>query len=182
MIFGYARVSTNEQDHALQLDALNKAGVDEVITDTMTGSKKDRPGLTRLLDKAREGDTVVIWRFDRLARSTVDLLGLVDDLQKRGIHLRSLHEGIDTSGATGRFFLTMFGALGEFERNLMIERVNAGIESAKAKGRVGGRPKSMTPEQIKMARDLVDAGHNKTDIAEQMGVSRATLYRNLETA
>ncbi|MGL4755328.1 MAG: recombinase family protein [Aeromonadaceae bacterium] len=182
MIFGYARVSTNEQDHALQLDALNKRGVDEVITDTMTGFKKDRPGLNRLLDKAREGDTIVIWRFDRLARSTVDLLGLVDDLQKRGIHLESLHEGISTTGATGRLMLTMFGALAEFERALMIERVNAGIESAKAKGRVGGRPKSLTPEQIKMARDLVDAGHPKAEVAATLGVSRATLYRNLETA
>lgn len=182
MKFGYARVSTADQNNQLQLDALEKHGVDEVITDTMTGSKKDRPGLNRLLDKAREGDTIVIWRFDRLARSTIDLLTLVDDLQKRGIHLESLHEGLSTAGATGRLMLTMFGALAEFERALMMERVAAGVEAAKAKGRTGGRPKSMTPEQIKMARDLVDAGHNKTEIATQMGVSRATLYRNLETA
>lgn len=181
MIFGYARVSTADQNHQLQLDALEKRGVDEVITDTMTGSKKDRPGLNRLLDKAREGDTIVIWRFDRLARSTIDLLTLVDDLQKRGIHLESLHEGLSTAGATGRLMLTMFGALAEFERALMMERVAAGVEAAKAKGRTGGRPKSMTTEQISMARALVNAGHGKADIAAQMGVSRATLYRNLET-
>lgn len=182
MIFGYARVSTDQQDHQLQLDALNKHGVDEIITDTMTGSKKDRPGLTRLLDKAREGDTIVIWRFDRLARSTVDLLNLVDDLQKRGIHLNSIHDGITTEGATGRFFLTMIGALGELERNLMIERVNAGVEAAKAQGRVGGRPKSLTEEQRRMARALVADGYSKTTIAEMLNVSRATLYRALETA
>ncbi|MGL5215842.1 MAG: recombinase family protein [Aeromonas hydrophila] len=182
MIFGYARVSTDQQDHQLQLDALNRHGVDEIITDTMTGTKKDRPGLTRLLDKAREGDTIVIWRFDRLARSTVDLLNLVDEFQKRGIHLNSLHEGISTTGATGRFFLTMIGALGELERNLLVERTRAGLEAAKAQGRVGGRPKSLNEEQRAMARSLITAGHGKTQVAEMMGVSRATLYRALETA
>ncbi|APU00784.1 DNA-invertase [Aeromonas phage Asp37] len=182
MIFGYARVSTNDQDHQLQLDALNKHGVDEVLTDTMTGSKRDRPGLNRLLDKAREGDTIVIWRFDRLARSTIDLLNLVEELTKKGIHLVSLHEGISTTGATGKLMLTMFGALAEFERNLLIERTMAGIESAKAQGRVGGRPKSLTTEQIAMAKDLVAAGYGKAEVASQMGVSRATLYRNLEKA
>lgn len=179
MIFGYARVSTDQQDHQLQLDALNGYGVDEIITDTMTGTKKDRPGLSRLLDKAREGDTIIIWRFDRLARSVIDLIQLVDDLQKRGIHLKSLHEDISTAGATGKFTLTMFGALAEFERNLLVERTKAGIEAAKAKGRVGGRPKSMTDEQIKMAKDLIAANHGKTQVAEMMGVSRATLYRAL---
>lgn len=181
MIFGYARVSTADQNHQLQLDALDRRGVDEVITDTMTGSKKDRPGLNRLLDKARAGDTIVIWRFDRLARSTIDLLNLVDDLTKRGIHLESLHEGLSTAGATGRLMLTMFGALAEFERALMMERVAAGVEAAKAKGKTGGRPKSLTPDQIRMARDLVNAGHSKSAVAENLGVSRATLYRNLET-
>lgn len=182
MIFGYARVSTDQQDHQLQLDALTKAGAEEIITDTMTGSKKERPGLYRLLDKCREGDTIIIWRFDRLARSTVDLLQMVDSLQKRGIHLTSLHEGISTTGATGRFFLTMFGALAEFERNLMIERVRAGVESAKAKGRIGGRPLSLTDEQRAMARALIEAGHSKTEIAGMLNVSRATLYRAMEKA
>lgn len=179
MIFGYARVSTSEQDHLLQLNALNSVGVDEIITDTMTGTKKDRPGLNRLLDKAREGDTIVIWRFDRLARSTVDLLSMVEELNKRGVILRSLHEDISTGGATGKFVLTMFGALAEFERNLLVERTMAGLEAARSEGRVGGRPRALTPEQAAMARALVDANISKTEIAKQLGISKATLYREL---
>lgn len=182
MIFGYARVSTNDQDHALQLDALNKHGVDEIITDTMTGTKRDRPGLDRLLDKAREGDQVVVWRLDRLARSTVDLLALVETFKQRGIGIKSLHEDISTTGASGKLVLTMFAAIAEFEAALLKERTMAGLAAAKAKGRVGGRPKSMTPEQIAMASDLVKAGHPKSEVAAMMQVSRATLYRNLETA
>lgn len=179
MIFGYARVSTSQQDHALQLDALKAAGVDEVITDTMTGTKTDRPGLDRLLDKAREGDTVVVWRLDRLARSMTNLLALVDTLQRRGVHLRSLHEEINTSTANGRLLLQFFGMMAEFEASLLKERTIAGLAAAKEQGRVGGRPRVMSDEQIAMASSLIAAGHNKTNVAKQLGVSRATLYRNL---
>jgi DNA invertase Pin-like site-specific DNA recombinase len=181
MIFGYARVSTAEQDNAMQMTALNNAGVDEIISDKMSGTKKDRPGLERLLDKAREGDVIVVWRLDRLGRSMSNLLELVALLSERNITLKSLHENIDFSTANGRLQLHLFMMLAEFERSLLQERVMAGLAQAKAEGRVGGRPKSMTEEQLAMAKALVEAGHSKGEIAKQMNISRSTLYRNLET-
>lgn len=180
MIFGYARVSTHEQDHSLQLDALKAAGVEEVITDTISGTTKSRPGLERLLDKIREGDTIVVWRLDRLARSLSNLLELVDTLAKKGVAIRSLHEDINTGTANGRLILQIFGALGEFEAALVKERTMAGLEAARAQGRKGGRKKSLTPEQVRMAKVLIADGVPKTQVADQMNVSRATLYRNLE--
>lgn len=180
MIFGYARVSTYEQDHTLQLDALHKAGVEEVITDTMSGTKRDRPGLTRLLDKVREGDVIVVWRLDRLARSLSNLLELVDTLNKKGVSLRSLHEEINTASANGRLILHIFGALGEFEASLVKERTTAALIAARERGRKGGRKPALTEEQRRMARAMIKDGIPKSDVAKHFGISRAALYRNLE--
>lgn len=180
MIFGYARVSTHEQDHALQLDALHKAGVEEVVTDTISGTKRERPGLDRLLDKVRAGDSIVVWRLDRLARSLTNLLELVDTLNKKGVSIRSLHEDINTASANGRLILHIFGALGEFEAALVKERTMAGLQAARAQGRKGGRKPSLNPEQRRMVRSLIKDGVPKTDICKQFGISRAALYRNLE--
>lgn len=178
MIFGYARVSTADQNHQLQLDALQAAGVDEVITDTISGGKKERPGLDRLLDKAREGDVIVVWRLDRLARSLSNLLQLVETLQARGIALKSLHEEINTASANGRLMLHLFGALGEFEKSLILERSAAGLASAKAEGRVGGRPPALSPEQQAMIRSLHRSGEIPAKaLWEQFGISRPTFYR-----
>lgn len=178
MIFGYARVSTVDQNHQLQIDALQAAGVDEIITDTISGGKKERPGLDRLLDKAREGDTVVVWRLDRLARSLSNLIQLVETLKGRGIGLRSLHEEINTNTANGRLMFHLFGALGEFEKSLILERTVAGLAAARADGRVGGRPPALNPEQSAMVRSLHGTGETSVRaLCEQFGISRMTLYR-----
>lgn len=179
MKLGYARISTSSQDHQLQVDALNAAGVDEIITDTISGSSKKREGLDRLLDKAREGDTIVVWRLDRLGRSLSHLIQLVEQLKARGIGFKSLQEEINTDTANGMFFFHMIGALATFERSLIVERTRAGLEAAKEQGRVGGRPAAMTPEQEKLVLALVEQGQNRAEICNSFDISRATLYRLL---
>ncbi|MGL5285916.1 MAG: recombinase family protein [Aeromonas sp.] len=180
MIFGYARVSTTQQDPTLQIDALTAVGVDEIITDQISGTRRERPGLDRLLDKAREGDVVVVWRLDRLARSMKDLLELVETLKTKGVGLRSLHEDINTTTANGMLILHIFAALAQFEAALLKERTLAGLQAARAQGRIGGRKPALTPEQVKMVRAMQSAGISKMEICRQMGVARATLYRHLE--
>lgn len=181
MIFGYARVSTDAQNHQLQLDALNSAKVDEIITDTISGSKKERPGLEKLLDKLRPGDTLVVWRFDRLGRSLSHLVSLVESFREKGVALRSLTEGIDTSGASGNLIFNLFASFAQFERELILERTKAGLEAAKAKGRVGGRPSSTTEEQKAMIRQLAATGEfSQKELAEQFDVSPITVYRILK--
>ncbi len=177
---GYARVSTHEQDEALQLDALQKAGADRIFVDRVSGSVQDRPGLTSALDCARHGDSLLVWRLDRLGRSLRHLIDVVRDLQGRGVALVSLTEQIDTSTPGGRLIFHVFGALAEFERDLIRERTLAGLAAARARGRTGGRPTVWTEDKISTARAMRASGdYDVTSIAKVLGVSRASVYRAL---
>ncbi|WP_432524209.1 recombinase family protein [Kineococcus sp. SYSU DK006] len=179
-LLGYARVSTTVQDPALQQDALRAAGCSYIWTDTASGALAARPALEEVLNYAREGDTLVVWRLDRLGRSLPHLLTLVDDLAARDVGLRSLREAIDTTTAAGRLVLSVFGALAEFERELIRERTRAGLDAAAARGRRGGRPSVMTPAKLTAARAMLAGGeHTVTAAAAAIGVSRASLYRAL---
>lgn len=177
MTFGYARVSTAAQDEALQLDALQQAGCDRVFTDHASGAASSRPALDELLGMARRGDTLVIWRLDRLGRSLRHLLEVVGGLEQRGVALRSLTESIDTSSPAGRLVFHTFGALAEFERDLIRERTRAGLEAARARGRVGGRPTVWTPEKREQAQRMLQDGKSISTVAKVLNVSRASLYR-----
>src|ERR1017187_1784158 len=178
---GYARVSTDDQDAALQVDALKNAGCLKVFTDKASGSLANRPQLDRMLDQLRPGDVVVVWRLGRLGRSLKNLISLVEDLADRGVGFRSLSESIDTTTANGKLFFSIMGALAEFERTLIRERTMAGLAAARARGRVGGRPPTMTPDKVKVARQMYDAKeHTVEAIAKTLGVSRKTIYRHLE--
>jgi DNA invertase Pin-like site-specific DNA recombinase len=179
-LLGYARVSTGEQDPSLQLDALNAAGCLKVFTDRASGALDRRPQLDRLLDQLRPGDTIVVWRLDRLGRSLKHLIQLIEDLGDRGVGFRSLTEGMDTTTSGGKLVFSIFGALAEFERSLIRERTMAGLAAARARGRVGGRPPVMTPEKVKVARHLYQARElTVEEIAKTIGVSRKTVYRHL---
>lgn len=179
-LLGYARVSTQDQDASLQLDALKGAGCVKVFTDKASGSLDRRPQLDRLLDQLRTGDTIVVWRLDRLGRSLKHLIQLIEDLAENGVGFRSLTEGMDTTTAGGKLIYSIFGALAEFERSLIRERTVAGLATARARGRVGGRPPVMTPEKIRVARQLYDAQElTVEEIAQTIGVSRKTVYRHL---
>src|SRR5271167_4819251 len=179
-LLGYARVSTEDQNASLQLDALKAAGCIKLFTDKASGSLDRRPQLDRLLDQLRPGDTVVVWRLDRLGRSLKHLIQLIEDLAEKGVGFRSLTEGMDTSTAGGKHIYSIFGALAEFERSLIRERTVAGLTAARARGRVGGRPPVMTPEKVKVARKLYDAQElTVEEIAKTIGVSRKTVYRHL---
>jgi DNA invertase Pin-like site-specific DNA recombinase len=179
-LLGYARVSTFEQDAALQLDALAAAGAGRVFTDTASGALDERPELARALDHARGGDALVVWRLDRLGRSLRHLVETVADLERRGVGFRSLSESIDTTTPGGKLVFHLFAALAEFERDLIRERTRAGLEAARARGRNGGRPSVLSGDKLRVARELYAAGeHTTAQIAELLGVSRATLYRHL---
>lgn len=179
-LLGYARVSTLEQDPALQHDALAAAQCVRVFTDRASGALDERVELARVLDHAREGDTVVVWRLDRLGRSLRHLVDTIAALERRGVGFRSLSESIDTTTPGGKLAFHIFAALAEFERDLIRERTRAGLEAARARGRNGGRPSVMTAEKLRVARELYDAReHTTAQIAEVLGVSRATLYRHL---
>lgn len=179
-LLGYARVSTQDQDASLQLDALKVAGCIKVFTDKASGSLDRRPQLDRLLDQLRPGDTIVVWRLDRLGRSLKHLIQLIEDLSEKGVGFRSLNEGMDTSTAGGKLIFSIFGALAEFERSIIRERTVAGLAAARARGRVGGRPSVMTPEKIRVARQLYEARElTVEEIAKTVGVSRKTVYRHL---
>lgn len=179
MTFGYARVSTSEQDEALQLDALTAAGVDRIFTDTASGSTSSRPALDELLGQLRTGDTVVVWRLDRLGRSLRHLIDLFAELESRGVEVRSLTESLDTSTPGGRLTFHLFAAMAQMERDLIRERTNAGLAAARARGRVGGRPTVMPPEKASTARQMKSAGADVSTIARVLGVSRASVYRAL---
>jgi DNA invertase Pin-like site-specific DNA recombinase len=178
MLVGYARVSTDDQDLALQLDALEAVGCARIYRDTVTGAKAERPGLASTLDHLREGDTLVVWRLDRLGRSLSQLIALMAQLEGRGVGFRSLTEQIDTTTSGGKLIFHIFGALAEFERTLIRERTMAGLSAARARGRQGGRPKKLDPGKAEMARRLYKDKHNSIgDICRTLGISRATLYR-----
>ncbi|PBA33964.1 DNA invertase [Mycobacterium avium] len=173
-------MSTTDQSVAGQLDALQAAGCDRVWTDVASGARTDRPGLDELLSASAAGDTVMVTRLDRLGRSLPHLLGLVEGLTARGVGLRSLAEEIDTSSATGRLVLHVFGALAEFERGINHERTMAGLAAARARGRVGGRPPALSGPRLTHAQKLAAAGVPVAEIAETLLVGRSTVYRALD--
>ena len=177
---GYARVSTGDQDTRLQHDALQAAGCYRIFTDTASGSLQSRPELDKLLDQLRPGDTLVVWRLDRLGRSIRHLIDQLSELQDRGIEFRSLQENIDTTTSGGRLVFHIFASLAEFERDLIRERTNAGLAAARARGRTGGRPPLLTKDKLATARKLYDQQDmTVAQIGEVLGVSRSTIYRAL---
>ncbi len=177
---GYARVSTIEQTEDLQLDALRAAGCQRVFVDKASGKLTDRPALSAMLDQLRSGDTVVVWRLDRLGRSLRHLMDVIHDLETRGVAFASLNENIDTSTPGGKLVFHVFGSLAEFERNLIRERTMAGMAAAKARGRRGGRPTVWTADKLRVAKVMQDTGeHDVASIARVLGVSRASVYRAL---
>jgi len=178
MLIGYARVSKDEQHPELQQDELNRAGCEKFFTDTITGASTERPSLARVLEELRSGDTLVVWRLDRLGRSLPHLIELITTLNDRAIGFKSLTEQIDTTTSGGKLIFHIFGALAEFERNLIRERTMAGLLAARARGRFGGRPKSLSPTKAEMARALYnDKTHTTSDICKELGISRTTLWR-----
>ena len=176
MIIGYARVSTQDQNPELQLDALTSSGCEQVFHEKVTGKFRDRPELAACLRSLRQGDTLLVWKLDRLARSLKDLVDIVDDLNRRGIGFRSLTESIDTTSTGGRLVFHIFGALAEFEHSLIRERTIAGLTAARARGRRGGRKPAMSTADIRKAAAMLSDPHiTKTEVAKHFGVSRVTL-------
>jgi len=180
MLVGYARVSTLDQNPALQLDALKVAGCERIFTEKASGAQRERSQLKAALEYIRQGDTFVVWKLDRLARSMRQLIETVEDLQVRGIELRSLTESIDTASAGGRLIFHLFGALAEFERAVIRERTSAGLRAARERGKKGGRPKSIGAKELAAAKAmLADPEIRVEDVAARLNVSPATLYRYL---
>ena len=180
-IFGYARVSTEQQNLDRQLDALRKYGCDVIYNEKMTGTKRDRPELAKMLDRMTGGDTVVIESLSRLGRSTKDLIELTELFQSKGVHLVSLKESIDTSTSTGKLLFTLMSAIAQFERDVIADRTREGLKSARARGRTGGRPKT-DPDAVRKAIKLYNTRqYSIKEIEELTGVKKSTLYRNLPT-
>lgn len=181
MLIGYARISTADQNLNLQEDALTQAGCGRVFSDVASGAASDRTGLKAALEFLREGDVLVVWRLDRLGRSLQHLLETVNALEARKIGFKSLSESLDTTSSGGKFFFQVFGALSEFERNLIRERTHAGLKAARARGRLGGRPKSLDPQKEALARKLYDErAHTVKEIASMVGISKPGLYHYLK--
>lgn len=181
MIIGYARVSTQDQNAELQIDALKQAGCQEIFTEKMTGTLKSRPELSACLRTLRKGDTLAVWRMDRLARSLKDLVEIIENLHQREIGFRSLTESIDTTSASGKLIFHIFGALAEFEHSLILERTKAGLAAARARGRKGGRRPSMSPSDVKKAAAMLsDPQMTKAEVAQHFKVSRTTLNASLK--
>ena len=177
MLIGYARVSTQDQNLELQRKALTKAGCQKVFEDKVSGTQPDRPGLARALEMLREGDTLIVWKLDRLGRSVKQLVDLVGKLHKQGVQFRSLTDAIDTGTPSGRFFFHVMASLAEMERELTVERTRAGLEIARRLGRKGGRKPKMTDSKIESAKNLLASGIPPKDVAKNLGVSIPTLYR-----
>ena len=180
MLVGYARVSTIEQDSSLQTDALKAAGCEKIFQDKVSGAKIERPGLNDAMEFMRRGDSLVVWRLDRLGRSLQHLLETVSLLEKEGIGFRSLQESIDTTTSGGRLIFHIFGALAEFERNLIRERTIAGLQAARARGRLGGRPRKLNAKKTELAYQLYDEKkYTIKEICQVLEVSKPTLYAYL---
>jgi len=177
---GYARVSTADQDLALQCDALTGAGCDPTFEDRASGAKADRPGLAQALSYVRSGDVLVVWKLDRLGRSMSHLIATVSELETHGVGLRSLTEQIDTTTPGGRLIFHVFGALGQFERDLIRERTRAGLKAAEARGRRGGRKPVVTVEKLRRARQLMAKGLTAREAAARIKVGKTALYRALQ--
>jgi len=180
MKYGYARVSTDDQTPALQLAALHKAGCKIVFKDDgLSGATTKRPALLRCFKKLEHGDTLVVWKLDRLGRSLRDLISMLDDLKIRGVKFRSLTEAIDTETPTGRAMWQMIGVLAELERSLISERTRAGVKAARGRGVKFGRKPKLSPPQLALARKMIDAGERRDEVAALLNVNRTTLYRAL---
>ena len=182
MILGYARVSTDDQETNLQIDALEKAGCERIFQEKSSGTRHDRPELNRLLDQARERDIVLVWKVDRLGRSVKQLIETVEILHQAGVQLKSLTENIiDTTTPSGKLVFGVFALIAEFERDMLRQRTMAGLAAAKKRGRVGGKPRSLDSVKIKKARVMLDSDqYTKTEVAKELGVSRHTLWRSLK--
>ena len=177
MLIGYARVSTTDQKLTLQKDALLKAGCERIYEDELSGTKENRPGLLKALEQLREGDTLIVWKLDRLGRSVKSLIELVSELHSKNIHFKSVTDSIDTSTPSGRFFFNVMASLAQMERELIVERTKAGLDAAKKLGRVGGRKRVMSESKLTSAKKLLEAGALPRDVAKDLGISLATLYR-----
>jgi DNA invertase Pin-like site-specific DNA recombinase len=182
MLVGYSRVSTEEQKLDLQVDALKSAGCEKFFSDHVSGASKLKPGLEEALAYLRAGDTLVVWKLDRLGRTVKGLVDLVQTLQDKGIQFRSLTDGIDTSTTAGRFFFHVMAALAQMEKELVHERTMAGLSAARARGRLGGRKPKMDASKLDAARKLLLAGTPASAVAKTLGVGRATLYRGLRVS
>jgi DNA invertase Pin-like site-specific DNA recombinase len=179
---GYARVSTGHQTLDQQTDALTAAGCDRIFTDTISGTRDDRPGLATLLDYARDGDTVVVATLDRLGRSLAGIVRTVETLRERGVMLRSLREGIDYSTPVGRMVAGIFASLAEYERELIHERAAVARQAARARGKQTGRPRALTPDQVRIAQRMREVGESVSTICCTLRVARSTLYRAFNDA
>ena len=180
MLLGYARVSDASQNHDLQMDALRAAGCERIFVETASGARADRSELAKLLEQARPGDRICVWRLDRIGRSLRHLTEIAEQLERRGIALRSLTESIDTGSPAGRFLFHILGALGQMEREIIVERTRAGLRASRLRGRVGGRPRALDPTKLRVAQALVADGNlSMAEIARQVGCAPSTLYRSL---
>ena len=177
MLIGYVRVSTQDQNFELQREALTSSGCKKIFEDKVSGTRADRPGLAKALEILREGDTLVVWKLDRLGRSVKQLVDLVEELHRQGVQFRSLTDAIDTSAPSGRFFFHVMASLAEMERELIVERTRAGLDIARQLGRKGGRKPKMTGSKIESAKKLLASGVPPRDVAKNLGVSVPTLYR-----
>ncbi len=183
MKIGYSRVSTQEQKNDLQIDALNKEGCDRIFEEKASGASRDRPELKSALEYARKGDVIVVWKLDRLARSLKQLIETVEDLERRGIGFKSVTESIDTSTSGGKLIFHIFASLAEFERSIIRERTRAGLDAAKARGKIGGRPPKLSEKDIEVAKTILkNRDITVKEVADKMGISFATLYRYIPKA
>lgn len=183
MKIGYARISTPDQNITMQEDALRIDGCNEIYSDVISGIKHDRPGLLKLLEYAREGDTIVVWKLDRMGRSTQDLINLMSLLDERKICFKSLQENIDTSTSSGKLIFHMFSALAQFERDIILERTHAGLAAARARGRKGGRPKLLDTRQLTRMMELYNDRKNTVgEICRLYNISRPSFYNYLSRA
>jgi DNA invertase Pin-like site-specific DNA recombinase len=180
MLLGYARISRDSQNHALQLDAHRAAGCDKVFVEIASGARTDRPELAKALDQARQGDVLVVWRLDRLARSLRHLIDIADDLNRRGVAFKSITESIDTTTPSGRFMFNILGALSSMEREIIVERTRAGLVAAAARGRVGRRPPALDEDKVRAAKAMLASDTmTASEVARQLGCATSTLYRHL---
>ena len=183
MKIGYARVSTQDRDLALQIDALTKEGCEKIFQEKASGAQRDRPELKAALSYMRAGDILIVWKLDHLARSMKQLIETVEDFEARGIGLKSLQDPIDTSSASGKLVFHIFAALAEFERGVIRDRTKAGLKSARERGRIGGRPKLLSDKDLQAAKALLkDRTITVAEVAKRLGVSLSTLYNHLPAA
>jgi DNA invertase Pin-like site-specific DNA recombinase len=182
MLVGYARVSTQDQNLELQLSALKNIGCEKLYRDQMSGTKNNRPGLQLALEVLRKGDTLVVWKLDRLGRTVKGLIDLVNKLHEDDIHFKSITDNVDTSSTSGRFFFHVMASLAQMERELVAERTKAGLAAAKLQGRIGGRKRKMTRSKIESAKKLLASGILPKDVAHDLSISIPTLYRWIPAA